>query len=173
MVTGEVTAKDGRALSHTRDWRLQGLLTLSLLSLNFGQRRLLGLVKKLRPLFVRRKLLVGGEHRLRRGHSNSNLQLSVRFSFHHAHGGWNVGVIATDCGANVLLGRESINCRIETYPANPWEKSFHPRMRRAVRLRMCIFAAVAKVSTNIATGNPGISHKCDHNVSKILTHALP
>src|SRR4030081_1876712 len=70
-----------------------------LLLLTLGHLRLLGLVKKLGPLFVCRKLLVGRKHRLRRRHSHSNLQLSVRFSLHHAHGGGDVRIIAAGCCA--------------------------------------------------------------------------
>src|ERR1700674_3925980 len=144
-----------------------------LLLLSLGQLRLLGLVKKLRPLFVCRKLLVGGEHRLRWGHSHSNLQLSARFSLHHAPCGGDIGIIAAGCCSNVLLTCELIYCRIETYPTQPWEQCFHPCMGCAVRRRMRIFGTVVKVPADVATGDPGISHECDHDVSKILTHALP
>ena len=147
--------------------------TLSLLLLlSIDQLQLLGLVKKLGPLFVRRKLLVGREHSLGLRDTNSNLELRVRFSLHHADGGWNVRIIATDCGANVPLTYEPINRRIETYPANAGEKGFHPGMRIAVRRGMRIFASVVKVSTDIATGNFGISNKCDHDMSKILAYTL-
>src|SRR5208282_6595392 len=151
----------------------KALWTLSLLLLlSIGQPRLLGLVKKLGPLFVRPKLLVGREHRLGRRDPNSNLELRVRFSLHHAHCGWNARIITTDGGANVLLTREAINRRIETYPANAGEKGFHPGMGSAVHRGVSIFAAVVKVSTDIATGNFGISNQCDHDMSKILTYTL-
>jgi hypothetical protein len=45
----------------------------------------------------------------------------------------------------VLLTRESIYCRIETYPTQPWEQGFHPCMGCAVRRRMRNFGTVVKV----------------------------
>ena len=143
-----------------------------LLLLRIDPLPLLGLVNKLGPLFVRRKLLVGREHGLRRRDPNSNLELRVRLSLHHAHCGWNVRVISTDCGANVPLTYGSINRGIEAYPANTGEKSFHPSMPSAARRGMPIFAGMVKISTDIATGNFGISNECDHDMSKILTYSL-
>jgi hypothetical protein len=144
-----------------------------LLLLGLGQLRLLGLIKKLGPLLVCGKLLVGRKYSLRRGHSNSNLQLGLGFPLHHPHRGWNVRIIATDCSANVLLTREFVNGWIETHPAPPREQCFDPCMGRAVGRGMCILRAVIKVPTDVATRNPGIPDECDHDVSKILTHALP
>src|SRR6202043_3938165 len=111
-----------------------GLGQLSLLLLlSFGQVRLLSLVQKLGPLFICREFLVWGKHCLRRCHPHSNLELSFRSPFHHAHGGWNVSIIAPDGGTNMFVTCQSIDCWIETDPANPWEKSFHPCMRRTLR----------------------------------------
>src|ERR1035441_8792468 len=95
-------------------WSFWFVLTSLLLLLSIGQVQLLGLVKKLGPLFVRRKLLVGREQGLGRRDPNSNLELRVSFSLHHAHGGRNARVIAADCGTNVPLTYEPINRRIET-----------------------------------------------------------
>src|SRR5450755_1324547 len=153
-------------------WSFWFVLTSLLLLLSIDQVQLLGLVKKLGPLFARRKLLVGREQGLGRRDPNSNLELRVSFSLHHAHGGRNVGIIATDCGANVPLTYEPINRRIETYPTNAGEKGFHPCMGSAVRRGMRILAAAVKVSTDIATRNFGISNECDHDMSKILTYTL-
>ena len=110
---------------------------------------------------------------MRRGHSHANLQLSVRLSLHHAHSGRDIVIIAAGCSANVLLPHQSIYRRIETYPAQPWEQGFHPCVGCAVRRRMRNFGAVVKVPADLATGNPGIPRECDHDMSKILTHALP
>src|SRR5450755_1029772 len=153
-------------------WSFWFVLTSLLLLLSIDPVQLPGLVKKLGPLFVRRKLLVGREQSLGRRDPNSNLELRVSFSLHHAHGGRNAGIIATDCGANVPLTHEPINRRIETYPATAGEKGFHPGMRSAVRRGMRIFAAAVKVSTDIATRNFGISTECNHDMSKILTYTL-
>src|ERR1700690_945535 len=152
-------------------WSLWFVLTSLLLLLRSDQLQLLGLVKKLGPLLVRRKLLVGREQGLGRRDPNSNLKLRVRFSLHSTHGGRNVGRIATDCGANVPLPYELIRCRIETYPAHAGEKSFHPCIRSAFR-RWHIFAAVVNVSTDIATGYVCISNQCDHDMNEILTYSL-
>src|ERR1700691_291658 len=99
-------------------WSFRFVQTSLLLLLSIDQVYLLAFVKKLGPLFVRRKLFVGREHGLGRRDPNSNLELRVCSSHHHTHGGWNVGIIAADCGANVPLACEAINCRIETYPAH-------------------------------------------------------
>src|SRR5579864_8759256 len=99
--------------------------------------------------------------------------MSIRFSLHHTHGRGDVGIIAADCGANVLLTCKSIDSGIETYPANPRKQSFHPGMGCAVRRGMRSFTAVVKVAADIATGNSGVSHEGNHDVSKILTYALP
>src|ERR1700690_4452459 len=153
-------------------WSFCFVLTSLLLLLSIDQLQLLGLVKKLGPLLVRRKLLVGREHGLGRRDPNSNLELRVRFSLHHAHCGWDIGIIAADCGANVPLTYEPIHRRIETYPANAGEKGFHPDMRSAARRGLRIFADTVKGSTDIATRNFGISNECDHDMSKILTYPL-
>src|SRR5580658_4070114 len=153
-------------------WSFWLVLTSLLLLLRSDQLQLLGLAKKSRPLLVRRKLLVGREQGLGRRDPNSNLEFRVRFSLHRAHCGWNVRIIAPDCGANVPLTYEPINRRIETYPSNAGEKGFHPGMRSAVRRGMRIFGAMVKVSTHIATGDFGISNECDHDMSKILTYTL-
>src|SRR5450432_671752 len=147
------------------------LLLLLLLLLRSDQLQLLGLVKKLGPLLVRREVLVGREQGLGRRDPNSNLELRVGFSLHSTHCGRNVGRIATDCGPNVPLPYEQVSRRIETYPAHAWEKSFHPCMRSAFR-RGHIFAALVNVSTDVATGNFGISNQCDHDMNEILTYSL-
>src|ERR1017187_5513464 len=147
------------------------LTSLLLLLLRGDQLQLLGLVKKFGPLLVRRKILVGREQGLGRRDPNSNLELRVRFSLHSTHCRRNVGRIATDGGANVPLTYEPISRRIETYPAHAGEKSFHPGMRSAFR-RGHILAAVVNVSTDIATGNVGISNQCDHDMNEILTYSL-
>src|ERR1700687_4729931 len=54
---------------------------LLLLLLSTDKPRLLVLLKKLGPFFVRRKLLVGRKHGLRGRYSHSYLELCVDFSF--------------------------------------------------------------------------------------------
>src|SRR6202453_2253749 len=129
-------------------WSFWFVLTSLLLLLSTDQVQLLDPIKKLGPLFVRRKLLVGREQGWGRRDPNSNLELRVSLSLHHAHCGRHVGIIATDCGANVPLTYEPINRRIETYPAHAGEKGFHPGMRSTVRRGMRIFTAAVKVSTD-------------------------
>src|ERR1700676_2391664 len=165
-MTGEAEVMPGpprQSLAHCRPL-LPSLCTTQshsslLLLLGLGQLGLLGLLKELGPFFIGRKLLVGGKDCLRRGHSNSNLQLSIRFALHHAHGRGHVGIIASDGGANVLFAGKSIDGGIETYPANVREKRFHPSVGGTVRRRMRGFTAVVKVAADIATRNSGVSHE--------------
>src|ERR1039458_6857814 len=96
-------------------WSFWFVLTSLLLLLRSDQLQLLGLVKKLGPLLVRRKLLVGREQGLGRRDPNSNLELRVRFSLHSTHCRRNVGRIATDGGANVPLTNEFPRSQLTTH----------------------------------------------------------
>ena len=111
----------------TKMWML-----LLLLLLRVDQLGLLGLVQKLGPLFVGSELLIGREYGLGWRDSDSNLELGLSFSFHHAHSWGNIGIIAPDGGANVLLAREPAGCGIETNPAHAGKQGLRPRVRGSV-----------------------------------------
>jgi len=137
------------------------------------QLRLLGSVKELGPFLVCGKFLVGRKHRFRRRHPNSDLELRVSFSLHHAHRRWNIGVIAANGGANMFVICEPVYRRIKAEPADSRKKRFHPGMGGAIGGRMRILAAMIEVSADVATGNSGIPDEGNHNVSKILADTLP
>ena len=110
--------------------KMRTLLLLLLLRVN--QLRLLGLVKELGPLFVGGKFLIRRQHGLGRRDSDSNLELGLSFSLHHAHSWGNIGIIAADGGTNVLLAREPVGCGIETNPAHAGKQGLGPRVRGSV-----------------------------------------
>ena len=86
---------------------------LLLLFLSVDQLRLLVFFEKLRPFFVGGELFVGRKNCLRRSYADADLQLGFGFSFHHAHGGRNVGVVAAYGGADVTLPGETVGCGIK------------------------------------------------------------
>ena len=121
----------------TNGLALRGFLLLLLLGKLWGCRwlwwRLLGPLDQYRPILGNGQTLIDFRSNLGRSYVHCDRQLACGPAPEHALGGRHVGIVPSDCGADVPVSSYQVVCGIKTYPAELRQERFDPRMGRSVR----------------------------------------
>ena len=83
-----------------------------------------------------------------------------------------IGIVAANSGANVAVASEQTVGGIESHPSQGRQQCFHPGMSCVNYRAVVILRAAIEISADVAARNSQAAHQRDHDVGKILAHAL-
>ena len=126
-----------------------------------------------RPVFGNRHLAIQSRRDITGLDVDGDVEVTGGFAAKDAVRGGNIGVVATDGGADVPVVCNKVIGGIKTNPAKMRHEHVDPGMAGVGGRTVVIFATSVEIAGDVASGDANKAQQSDHGVGEILTDSAP